>query len=241
MPLLDHFHPPLSEERHWEGFHSKWANALVDHLNETLLPPGFFAEPHVHRGALVEVDAATFQSRSTAVIEGGTVTLPVRAWSPPAPSFAMPAIVPDTFEVRVINTEAGPTLVAAIEFIGPSNKDRAEARRAFAIKGASYLCQGVSLLIIDVVTSRRANLHDEVIGLLPNSDAFGFPGSPHLYTSAYRPVQRDEKENIDVWLMPLVVGQALPVMPLGLTSELVLPINLEITYTDARRKLRMVG
>src|SRR4051794_27866536 len=38
MPLRDHFHPPLSEERHWEGFHSKWANVLVDELNQTLLP-----------------------------------------------------------------------------------------------------------------------------------------------------------------------------------------------------------
>ena len=23
MPLLDHFRPPLSERRHWEGFHSR--------------------------------------------------------------------------------------------------------------------------------------------------------------------------------------------------------------------------
>ena len=51
MPLLDHFHPPLSEERHWEAFHSKWANVLVDELNDTLLPAGYFAEPHVHMGA----------------------------------------------------------------------------------------------------------------------------------------------------------------------------------------------
>ena len=25
MPLLDHFHPPLSDERHWESFHAAWA------------------------------------------------------------------------------------------------------------------------------------------------------------------------------------------------------------------------
>jgi hypothetical protein len=64
MPLLDHFHPPLSEERHWEGFYSKWANVLVDELNETLLPSGYFAEPHVHMGARVEIDAATFEGES---------------------------------------------------------------------------------------------------------------------------------------------------------------------------------
>ena len=25
MPLLDHFHPPLSTQRHWESFHTTWA------------------------------------------------------------------------------------------------------------------------------------------------------------------------------------------------------------------------
>jgi hypothetical protein len=43
MPLLDHFHPPLSQRRHWESFHSAWASALADALNEEWLPEGFFA------------------------------------------------------------------------------------------------------------------------------------------------------------------------------------------------------
>ena len=30
MPVLDHFHPPLSQRRHWESFHSAWATALAD-------------------------------------------------------------------------------------------------------------------------------------------------------------------------------------------------------------------
>ena len=30
MPLLDHFHPPVSERRSWEGFHGLWAAALDD-------------------------------------------------------------------------------------------------------------------------------------------------------------------------------------------------------------------
>ena len=33
MPLLDHFHPPLSRHRHWENLHSAWANALRDQAN----------------------------------------------------------------------------------------------------------------------------------------------------------------------------------------------------------------
>jgi hypothetical protein len=41
MPLLDHFHPPLLDRRHWEGFHGRWAAAISDALNEDL-PPEYF-------------------------------------------------------------------------------------------------------------------------------------------------------------------------------------------------------
>lgn len=40
--LLDHFHAPLDNERHWTGFHSAWATNLAVDLNR-LLPDGWFA------------------------------------------------------------------------------------------------------------------------------------------------------------------------------------------------------
>lgn len=46
--LLDHFHPPLSERRHWDAFHTRWAAAIADALNDDLLPGGYFAEAQVH-------------------------------------------------------------------------------------------------------------------------------------------------------------------------------------------------
>src|SRR5690349_17321078 len=67
-----------------------------------------------------------------------------------------------TFEIRVYSTTSSLALVAAIELIGPGNKDRSEERRAFAAKCAGYLYQGISLIIIDIVTNRRANLHNEI-------------------------------------------------------------------------------
>ncbi len=242
MPLLDHFHPPLSEERHWEGFHSKWANVLVDELNQTLLPPGYFAEPHVHVGARVEIDAATFEGAAASgrpAPDGATAVLPTRTWAPPAPTLVMPAAFPDAFEVQVFGTETGPRLVAAVELISPANKDRAGHRRAFAIKCASYLCQGIGLILVDVVTSRGGNLHDEIVRLLPEAGAFLFPMEPPLYATAYRPIRRDETDQTEVWLTPLAVGRPLPVLPLALTAELCLPVNLESTYVDACRKLRL--
>ena len=79
MPLLDHFHPPLSNTRHWESFHARWAAAIADALNEDLLPPGYFAEEQVHVGSRVEIDVATFDrgasSARGAAAGGGTATL----------------------------------------------------------------------------------------------------------------------------------------------------------------------
>ena len=99
---------------------------------------------------------------------------------------------------------AGQTLVAAIELISPGNKDRAEQRQAFATKCASYLHQGVSLIIIDIVTNRRANLHNEIIQLLPSARGAEMPAQATLYAVAYRPVLRLEQAEIDIWPATLV-------------------------------------
>jgi len=167
MPLLDHFHSPLAPRRHWESFHVNWAGAMADALNEHLLPEGYFAEEHAQIGARVEIDVATFDdSRSSSPGGGPITTLPARVWAPPAAAMVIPAAFPDRFEVLVFESEGGAQLVAAIELVSPANKDRDAHRQAFAIKCASYLCQGISVIVIDIVTSRRANLHNEMMRLM---------------------------------------------------------------------------
>ena len=46
------------------------------------------------------------------------------------------------------STVTGATLVAAIELVSPGNKDRPEARLAFAAKCVSYLTRGVGLIVV---------------------------------------------------------------------------------------------
>jgi hypothetical protein len=241
MPLLDHFHPPLSLERHWESFHAAWCGSLADALNRQL-PAGYFAEEQTHAGTGVEIDVATFEREGTVAVARGngptTATLPAQAWAPPVPVQTVPAIFADDFEVRVFSTHAGPTLVAVIELASPRNKDRAEARRAFAVKCASYLHQGVSLIVVDIVTERQANLHNEILGLLAAA-ATDRPPDVLLYAVAYRPIRREGREEIDVWPTSLSVGAALPVLPLALNAEVSLPVDLEATYMDACQRRRL--
>jgi hypothetical protein len=242
MPLLDHFHAPLAPRRHWESFHVNWAGAMADVLNEQLLPEGYFAEEQAHLGAVVEIDMATFAesaAESSPSSNGGVTTTPPKVWSPPAPSLVLPAGFPDTFEVLVFTAEGGAHLVAAVELVSPANKDRAAKRRALTIKCASYLCRGVSLILIDIVTSRKANLHNEMMQLLDHGPDSFLPAEAQLYAVAYRPVVRDQAEQIDVWPVPLAVGQPLPLLPLALNAELSLPLDLEATYVAACQRRRL--
>src|SRR5262249_31126056 len=157
----------LAPRPHWESFHVNWAGAIADALNESLLPEGYFAEEHAQLGPWVEIDVATFtDSTSSAHPAGGTATLPIRAWAPPAAAMVVPAAFPDAFEVLVFESEGGARLVAAIELVSPGNKDRTTQRQAFAVQYASYLYRGISLIVIDIVTSRRANLHNEIMQVL---------------------------------------------------------------------------
>jgi hypothetical protein len=239
MPLRDHFRPPLSRERHWEAFHAAWAGSIADALNRTL-PPGYFAEEHTHAGASAEIDVATFEQATPAPPLNGTggVAVAPAVWAPPAPAATVPAVFADDFEVRVFSGRGGPTLVAAVELVSPANKDRPETRRAFATKCASYLHGGVAVVVLDVVTDRRATLHHDVLDLLA-ATAGRLAGDPPLYAAAYRPVRRDERAEVDVWAEPLDVGEPLPTLPLWLDAVTALPVDAEATYADACARRRI--
>ncbi len=244
MPLLDHFHPPLSAQRRWESFHSSWATRLADALTERWLPPNYIAEEHVHFGPSVEIDVAAFERDTSAPLAGesGTIsTVETQVWTPPVADGVLASVFPDTFEVRVLCTDTGPKLVAAIELISPGNKDRPSERKAFAIKCASYLYQGISVLIVDIVTNRRANLHNEILNLMEGADCLRLPAESNLYAVAYQPLRRGQEDTIDVWRSPLALGRVLPTLPLGLRADLVVPVDFEAAYAESCLRKRLTG
>jgi len=241
MPLLDHFHTPIYPRHPWEAFHSNWATRLADSLNDRWLPPEYFAEENTHGGARLEIDLATYQEPTTPRSVNGPARTAVAtpAWSPPRHQFTMPAVFPGNFEVRVFSSLAASSLVAAIELISPGNKDRAEERRAFVCKCASYLSQGISLVIIDIVTNRKANLHNELIQLLQADKSLQLSDAIDLYAVAYRPVLREDRQEIDIWSAPCALAADLPTMPLRLTGDLFVPVEFESAYQEACRHRRL--
>jgi hypothetical protein len=228
MPLRDHFHPPLDIRRHWEGLHTAWATWLGEGLNAQL-PPGYFAEPTVTFG--VEVDIATMEEPGGAAPAGPE-------WSPPEATLTVPLVLSTTAEVLIYHQEGGPTLVGAIELVSPANKDRPDTRDAFVSKCAAYLHQGIGLVMVDVVTNRRTNLHAALLERIAPGTT---PLNTLLYATAYHPVQREGQTQLDVWEHTLTVGQPLPVLPLWLLRGPCLELDLEASYERACRGLRISG
>jgi hypothetical protein len=163
----------------------------------------------------------------------------VQTWAPPVATLDMPAVFPEELEVQVFRKEGGPTLVAAVELISPGNKDRPETRRLFAAKCAAYLQTGIGLIIVDVVTERPGNLHNELIDLVKQAESFKISGDPSLYSVAYRPSRRPTGDHIEIWPIPLAIGQSLPTMPLSLRGGPTVPLDLEATYMDVRQRSRL--
>ncbi len=144
----------------------------------------------------------------------------------------------DVCEVRIYEDLGGAQLRAAIELVSTANKDRPGSRRTFAAKCAGYLKQAVSVILIDVVTERSANLHADLLETLEVSQAV-WESPTQLYAVAYRPVSVQNRQSIEAWPETLALGQALPVLPLWLRLDLCLPLQLEETYATTCSGLRI--
>lgn len=243
MPLRDHFRPPLSDLRSWEGFHGGWPMMIVSALGPRL-PPSYVAEPQVHLGPSIEIDVATYEgddpdraARGPAG-DGGVAT---EVWAPPRPTLAVATDLTDVdeYEVRVYDTRRGRRLVAAVEIVSPANKDRPEHRRAFVARCAALLKDRVCVAIVDLVTTRNANLYGDLLGFFGLLDPALAGGPPPLHAAACRWARPGDAWLLETWAHPLALGGALPTLPLWLAEDLAVPLELESSYEQTCRVLRI--
>jgi Protein of unknown function (DUF4058) len=223
MPLRDHFRPPVWTQTSWEGFHGMWPASMVLQLSR-VLPPEFTAEPRVHLGSYFEIDVVA------------TAT-----WAPPEPTLAVETDLGEQYEYEVLvyDQSRGRTLVAAVEIVSPGNKDRPETRQAFVTKCAALLQKRVCVSIVDLVTTRQFNLYAGLLDLIGQRDpAFG-PTSPPIYVATCRARKVRQRPRLEIWAYPLVVGRSLPTLPLWLDDHLAVSLDLEASYEETCRALRI--
>lgn len=238
MPLLDHFAPPLNRTHPWRSFHGAWAAAMARLLNQGVLPAGYYAVPLVDRDGPIEIDVAALREPEATVSEGEAAS--PQAWAPPAPGLTVAVELPsaEAVEVQVFVDEGDPRLAAAVELLSPRNKDRPRARQAFAVKCVNYLQQGSGVVVVDTVTTRRADLNAAILALL-GVDSSTAPTSS-LSAVSYRAVgYEEETQQLLLWPAPLALGSTLPTLPLWIASDFSVPLDLEASYLAACADLRI--
>jgi hypothetical protein len=239
MPLRDHFRPPLDNDLSWEELHGQWPAVIVQDLRKRL-PPGYVAGPHVHAGSQVEIDIAAYEkddaTRWHADENGGIATA---VWAPAAPTVDVETTLPDfdEYEVRIYDARRGRRLVAAIELVSPANKDRPEHRNVFVGKCAALLQKGIAVSIVDLVTVRQFNLYAELLAFIGHEDSSFRAEPPTTYAASCRWIEKDKRTNLQAWSHALTLGLPLPTLPLWLSADLVVPLDLEESYEKACRDL----
>jgi hypothetical protein len=211
------------------------------------MPSDYVALDRMRTEGGVEIDIGAVEDHgeeSTVGLNGAigdskTVAMLPAVYIPPIATGTAPFEFPDIVEVRVFRDRDERKLVGAIELISPGNKDRAEKREAFVAKCLDYLNAGASLVIVDVVSDRHAVLHNEIVRLLKAPASTVLPEESRLYAASYRPVVRENRPQIDIWVNAFSVGDSLPTMPLRLIDDLFVPVELETTYMEACRGRRL--
>lgn len=238
VPLLDHFHAPVYPRHAWQSFHQSWCTMILAELNKHL-PARYFGQVDINLGQKVKADVAEFDDSFDHHAHGngsGSVAVAVApAWT--AVATVIDFEFPDDIEVQIIDTRDGARLVGVIELVSPSNKDRESERDAFTAKCLAYLGRGIGVLVVDVVTGRRSNLHDELVVRLGTPQAA--MNGPHLYAASYRPFVAEGKTKLEMRTTPLALGGPLPTMPLSLKGGVQVPVELEASYTAVRHIVRL--
>lgn len=243
MPLRDHFHPPLSLRHTWDELHGGWPMKIVEQLSKQL-PSQYLAAPQVHLGGAVEIDVGTFEydtnpsGWNTDESAGGLATATWRATEPQL-DVEVNIPEPDEYSVRIYDVTRERKLVASIELVSPANKDRPESRQNFISKCAALLLENVSVVIVDVVTSREFNIYAELIRYIGQPEPKSTAPNTSIYVAACRTLPKRQHQRLQAWYKPLSVGQVLPTVPLWLSADLAIDLELELSYEESCRILRM--
>lgn len=230
MPLHD-----WTDERGWDSVHPVWLTYLLEHVQERL--------PEGYKAFLGGVPSLTVDSGH------GKPDVSVRQWEPGPTGESV--TITDLFEPdveatvavrltpqRAIHVDLHGQLIAALELVSPRNKDRADAKTAYSSRYLGYLRLGVHLMLVDVLPRPKGFSFSDAI-----TDNLGLelPPLPAPFAAAYRvgetvPVGEEMGSLVGLWRRPLEVGQPLPTLPLPLSVQQQILIDLEEPYQRAAKR-----
>jgi Protein of unknown function (DUF4058) len=232
MPLHD-----WAEMPGWDGVHQVWIVELLYWIKPRL-PAGYRA--YIGTTPAFAIGAPAEERPDVGVRDwpkgNGAVAPTV---SPPGTAAATPAEEPDQ-EIAVATLEGEKALfveqqgqlIAAVELVSPRNKDRPSACAAYASAYFGYLLKGVHLLLVDV---HRRPLRFSFAERIAEELHLKQPPCPAPLAISYRVGEPAPSGGrfLAIWRRPLTVGMPLPSLPLPLSVQDAVTVDLEQTYARA--------
>jgi hypothetical protein len=218
----------------FHDFHHSWITHLKEALNEGILPVGYYAQSEQHAGQAIP-DILTFHESDTPRRGGGGGGI-VLAEAPPATRLKVTADEGAMYHLLrrtvAIRSSVDDELVAFLEIISPSNKDRLQHVEDVVQKVLGALEKRVHVLVIDLLPPRK-------------NDPYGIHGAvwQHFDADPYEPPEGQPltlssylAEPIPVaYVEPVGVGDVLIDMPLFLDVDTCVNVPLESTYMATYR------
>ncbi len=212
-------------------FHNSWLIHLKEALNEGALPDDYYAMTD-QRVDIAEPDVVTYHAAANASHGTGTAVLEmtprVKYQTQPLLKLAKPRRRERRITIRHIS---GHQIVAIIEIVSPSNKDRRGHVRRFAEKVVGFLESGVHVLMIDPfppTANDPAGMHAAIWRQFDRKRYTAPEGQPLTMASycwdGYDPT---------AYIEPYAVGDALTAMPSFLNRERYIDTPLELSYGQA--------
>lgn len=227
----------------FHDFHLAWIAEFRRALNGGLLPEGYYALVEQHAGEAIP-DVLTLHTNQPAPSSlplapdtGGTLL----ADAPPRVR-RRETVEPASYLTRrrtvAVRHVSDHRLVAMLEIISPSNKDRPRHVSEFANKVAEALELGIHVLVVDLFPPGRHDphgLHAAIRQQLQRADEQtgqdgGLPPGEPLSLVSYAAGPR-----IEAFMEQVPVGGALPEMPLFLRPDRYVNVPLDATYQSAYR------
>jgi hypothetical protein len=220
----------------FHDFHNVWNAELHNALNEGLLPHDYYALVEQHAGRFVS-DVLTLHASQP---NGEPPPLPAIsgaiavAEAPPKARRKLTAV--ETYRQRrrtlAIRHVSGHRLIALLEIVSPSNKDRAGTVGEFVGKVIEALDMGIHVLLLDLFPPGRhdaCGMHGAVWDYYGDRP-YDLPVDEPFTAAAYA-----AGPPVEVYVEHLATGRALPDMPLFLHSDRYIQVPLEATYEAAYR------
>lgn len=206
---------------------------MTETLNASILPDEFYALAEQHTGQPIPdvLTLTTRRAESLSVPPEGAVAL---AEAPPRVSLHISADEDTTYRMArrtlTIRHRSGRRILAMIEILSPGNKDGEQHLEQFVDRAVAALQQGIHLLVIDVHPPGPwdpQGIHGAIWPIV-GGGSFTLPTDRPLSLAAYLANRLPEAP-----VETIGVGQAVPDMPLFLSTDWYILAPLERTYTAA--------